>query len=223
MREITLEDLKVLALAVLKNKLLIVLCMGAGFCAGMFYFARQPVSFSHSATATVSVVFDTGANQGQITGIAALANYAEIVTTDRVAAYAAELLEGEGLTALQIQRMITTASRVNSHILSITARSESPRLAILVANAVAESFVTQVSVITGNHSIQMLDAARAARIATWGRERDIVFLATAGALFAACALVVLLELAGGKVRSVKQCVDDMGELLAVIPKAGRRK
>jgi capsular polysaccharide biosynthesis protein len=223
MREITLEDFKIILSALFKNKLLIVLFTIAGLCAGMLYHARQPVSYSYGATSTVSVVFEVGVNQGQIAGVAVIANYVEMVTSDRVCEYAAELLAEEGLTAQQIQRMISTASRTNSYMLRITARSSSPRLAILVANAVAESFVTQVSVITGNNSIQVLDAARAASLSLSGGSGRMRLIAPGAAFLAACMLIAALELLSGKVRSVKQCVTDMGELLAVIPNAKKKK
>jgi capsular polysaccharide biosynthesis protein len=223
MQEITLEDIKIILLALFKNKLMIVLCTVAGLCVGFIYHARQPVFYMYSSTATVSVVFDVSSNQGQISSTAILANYAEIVTSDRVCEYAAEILADEGLSARQIQGMISTGTRVNSYVLRITARNASPRLAILVANAVAESFVTQVSVITGNDSIQVLDAANRASMSSSGRDNRIRILAPAAAFLAACVLVAIIEIALGKVRSVKQCVTDMGELLAVIPKARKKK
>ena len=223
MREITIEDLKMIILALFRNKLLILFFTAAGLCAGMLYYARQPVGHSYSATSTVSVVFEAGVNPGQIAGIAVIANYAEMVTSDRVCEYAAELLADEGLTAQQILRMISTATRANSYMLRITARSANPRLAILVTNAVAESFVAQVAVITGNNSIQVLDAAREASISSSGGDARIRFIAPAVAFFLACICAAIIELTVGKVRSVKQCVDDMGELLAVIPKAKKKK
>ena len=223
MHEITLEDLKTIILALFRNKLLIILVTIAGLCAGFLYHARQPVVYTYGATSIVSVVFDVSSNQGQISSVAIIANYAEIITSDRVCEYAAGLLADENITAEQVRSMVSTATRSNSYMLRITARNQSPRLAILVANAVAQSFVTQVSVITGNDSIQILDAAKSANISSSGGNKLIRILVPAGAFIAACLLVVVMELVMGKLRSVKQCVIDMGELLAVIPKAEKKK
>jgi len=223
MHEITLEDLKMIIIALFRNKLLITLFTIAGLCAGFLYYARQPVAYIYNATATVSVVFDINSNQGQISSIDIIANYAEIITSDRVCEYAAELLKDEDIVAEQIRNMISTATRTNSYMLRITARNQSPRLAILVANAVAQSFVTQVSVITGNDSIQVLDPAKRTGMISSGRNSMIRLIAPVGAFGAACLLVAVMELSIGKLRSVKQCVTDIGELLVVIPKARKKK
>ena len=216
MSEITVEDLKLMFLALFKNKLLISLFTLAGLNAGLLYSAEQPRGYLYDATATVSVTF--GANLGQIPGNVVISNYAEIVTSNRVCGYAATLLAGEGLTERQIQRMIHISVSGNSHVLRISARSPSPRTAILVANAVADSFVTQVSILTGNNSIQVLDAARSAYIVPRREQLNVRIIAPIVAFAAACVLVALMELFSNKVRSVRQCIADDGELLVVIPK-----
>lgn len=222
MREMTIEDLKVIALALFRNKLLIFLFTVAGLCVGFLYHARQPIVYTYGATATVSVVYDTISNQGQISGTTVLSNYAEIITSDRVCEYAAGLLSDKDITADQIRNMISTASKTNSYILKITARNQTPSLAILVANAVSESFATQVSVITGNDSIQVLDIATTAAMSSSGRNNQIRIIVPAIAFIVACVFVVITEIVSGKLRSVKQCVPDIGELLAVIPKVNRK-
>lgn len=223
MIEITVEDYKALILVLFKNKLLIFIFTIAGLCAGMFYFARQPIAYTYNATATVSVVFDAGVNQGQFTGIGVIAGYADIITSYRVAAYAASILESEGITAEQIQNMTTKGVGQNSPIMSITARNASPRLAIMTANAVAESFVTQIAIITGNNSIQVLDAARTANISISPLSHQIRLIAPVAAFIIACVLIVIIELSSGKIRSVRQCVTDINELAAVIPKVDKKR
>ena len=223
MIEITLEDVKVNIVMLIKNIPLIALFTIMGLCIGMLYSARQQVIHTYSATATVSVVFTAGVVQGQIPGTVALASYAEIVTTARVAEYAAVLLADESITAWQVQRMISMPTRASTNILRITARGSNPRHTILVANAVAESFVSHVSVITGSDSIQLLDVARTASLSASGGGRRFRLLAPAAAFAFASFLVVLAEFLSDKLRSVKQCSDDTGELLAVIPKAPKEK
>jgi len=223
MFEFTLEDVRVAFLTLLRNKLLILLITLAGFCVGMLYTVRQPATFKYDATATVSVVFDAGVSQGPFSGVGVITNFAQIITSYSVAEYAAMLLADEGVTVQQIQSMVSTAGRYDPPILNITARSESPRLAILVANAAAESFVAQVSIITGTQSIQILDAARTAELYVSSDGRIIRLVAPIAAFIVACVLVVFFELKAGKLLSVKQCVTDMGELVAIIPKAGKKR
>jgi len=222
MTEFSAEDLKQLLLVLLRNKLLIILITAAGFFAGLLYTARQPdAEYSYEATATLSVVF--GQSMGQITGSTIISNYTEIVTSNLITEYAASLLDEHGLTGEQIRQMVSISTGNSSFVQRITARSDSPRLAIIVANAVAESFVEKVSVITGSNTIQVLDHAGSADVIETGRNRYIRVIAPVAAFAAACLGLLVLELFDGSVRSVKQCIGAEGELLAVIPEVRRRK
>jgi len=218
MHDLTFDDVKALILALFKNKLLIFLFALTGLCAGLLYSARQPVVHIYGATATVSIV-----GQSNISGGTILTNYVDMITSYRVIEHVVELLEAEELTANQIRRMTSTASRGNSHILEISVRNQSPQLAILVANAMAESFVRQVSIVTGNNSLQVLDFSRSANIVSSNRNERIKLFAPFAAFVVGCAFIMAVELSSKKLRLVKQCVTDPRELLAVIPKSKRKK
>jgi len=216
MREYTIEDIKTILSSLLRNKLLIILFTFAATFGGLLYLARQPVEHLYGATAAVSVTF--GASQGQIPAATILANYADTINSNLVCEYAAALLMEEGVSVQQIQRMISISSESNSYVLKINARNESPRLAILVANAVAEGFVAQVAVITGNNSIQILDAAKSADIVSSNGGSRLRLLIPAAAFALACAFVIVIELLSSKIHTVRQCIINEGELLAVIPR-----
>ena len=213
---LTVEDIKHALIKLLYNKLLIVFVTAAGLFAGLLYSANHSADLEYDATATVSVAY--GQSFGPFTGAAVLTNYAEIVTSFRVSEYASKLLEGEGLTVEDIREMVNVTETGTSFVLKISARSDSPRTAILVANAVAESFVTQITQITGSTTISVLDYSRTAEIVYLDRSNIIIILAPAAAFIAVCAVLVLLRLISGKIWSLKQCVTDDRELLAVIPK-----
>ena len=222
MNEYSSEDMKQVLLSLFRNKLLIVLITGAGLFAGLLYTALRPPAVEYSATATLSVAF--GRDEGQVSGNSIITNYSGLATSDRVCQYAASLLEGEDLTVNQIRRMVHVHED-SSYLLTISARNDSPRLAILAANAVAESFVTQVSVMTGNRTVRLVDSARSADIVDSGGRTSLLLLAPAAACILACVIVILTELYTRTLHSARQCAVDEGELLAVIPrinKAARR-
>ena len=222
MLELTGEDIKQAFLVLLKNKLLIIAVTIIGLFAGLLYSARQPeAEYRYEATVTLSVVF--GQNLGQITGSTVILNYTEIATSNLVTEYAASLIEEQGLTGEQIQQMIRISSGNNPFVQRITARSDSPGTAIYVANAVAKSFVEKVSVITGSNTIQVLDPARSADMISLSGNGNILMIAPAAAFVIVCLSLIVAELGMGIVRSVKQCITDEGELLAVIPKVRRRR
>ena len=210
------EDLKQVLLALLRNKLLIILVTAAGLFAGLLYSARHPAAeYGYDATATLSVAY--GQNLGQIAGNTVISNYSEIVTSDLVCEHAAGLLAGEGVTGEQVRRMVRVSAGNNAYVLRITARNESPQLAILTANAVAGSFVSQVSILTGSNTIRVMDPAISAELVPLGGGSGFRLLAPAAAFLAICGLLVVLEVIMGKARSLKQCLVEEGELLAVIP------
>ena len=215
MNEYSPEDMKQVLLSLFRNKLLIVFITGAGLFAGLLYTARTPAVAEYRATVAISVAY--GHDQGQIPGNTIISHYSEIITSDRVCRSAASLIEAENLTANQIRRMTEITEGDSSYVLWISARSDSPRLAILAANAVAESFVTQVSVMTGNRTVRVMDAARSADIVGTGGSMSLRLLAPAAAFIVACVAVILIEFYTRTLRSVRQCIVDEGELLAVIP------
>jgi len=216
MYEINREDLKQAFIKLLDHKLLILFITGVAFFAGILYWANQDLEVRYDATATLSVAY--GENFGLLTGATVMTNYAEIVTSYRVSEHAARLLGGEGLTGEQIREMVRVTETGTSFVLRIRARADSMRTAILVANAVAESFVTQVSQITGSTTISVLDYSKTAVAVYSDRNNLLVILPPAAAFAATCIGLVVIRLFSGKVWSIKQCVVDDRELLTVIPK-----
>jgi len=222
--EITREDIKAVIYALFKNKLLILLFSIAGLCAGLLYAARNPAERAYTAKSAVSVTYFV--SQPLISGSVVLTNYAEMINGNAVTERAAEMLKGEGVTAREVRRIVYVSSDSNAYVLKINARHASPKLAILTANAVADSFSEQISKITGNDSIQILDYARSAELSAGGGRGLSMLIAPAAAFALACCLVAVTEVMGGRLRTVGQCIAGDDELLAVFPKVkkiGRRR
>lgn len=214
--EITLEDFKLAFLALLKNKLLIALVTLAGLFAGLFYTSFQTSEYTYESTASVCVTYTT--YQEQFQGANVMTNYADIIMSDRVCGQAAALLGEPRLTAAQLQRMIRIKTpSANSYVMWITAEDRLPERAIRVANAVAEAFTSQVSNLSGNQSIQVLDSATMATIASDDGLNKIRILAPLCAFVLVCGWIAVRELLSDKVRSIPQCVDDEDEILTLIP------
>jgi len=216
MYSITYEDIKQAVLKLFSNILLISFITGIGLFAGLLHAAGQETEVRYDATSTISVAF--GQNLGPITGTAVISNYVDIITSYRVSEYASVLLEGEGLASEDIRRMVRVTESGTSFLLHINARSDTPRTAIIVANAVAESFVTQVAQITGSTTISILDYSRTATALYAERSIMTIILVPVAVLILTCVFLVVVRLLSGKVWSLEQCVIDDRELLAVIPK-----
>jgi len=219
MTEITLEDFILVFVALFRNKLLILFVTAAGFFAGEFYTTLQSTVYVWEAVSSVVVTYSI--NSGQTNSVSLMINYADVAVSNRVCEYASVLLANDYIgtppTAQQIQGMVSTGMTSNSVVMKIRARNSNGYNAIYVANAVAESFVSQVSTISGNQSIQVLDvASTAASVSTTDNSRIRIYSAAA-AFIAICGMIALWELFSNKVRSINQCVEDEREILTIIP------
>jgi capsular polysaccharide biosynthesis protein len=222
--EITLEDVKLAFRAILHNWLLIGLITGFGFFGGLFVTGGMSENNSYEATSSVCVTYSS--YEDQISGGNVMVNYSDIVMSNRVCEYAANIVNSHAdgqytTTAADIQGMVSMALKSNSYVMTIRAASPSPATAISVVNAVAESFVAQVSTIAGTQAIQVLDTADSARIISDDSLNRLRLGAVAGAFVFACLVVVVASLFSGKVRSIAQCVEVGGgsdrDILTIIP------
>jgi capsular polysaccharide biosynthesis protein len=216
--KIDIEDFKLAITALWKRKILIVLVTLTGFFSGFLITANVSDSQVYSATASVFCA-TYGSYQLSATDVRTLVNYSDFISSKKVCEYAASLLNDTTVTADQIQKMIMMSLSENSYVMRISAASESPKLAMDVANAVAEAFVTEVSNITGNDSIQILDEADRYIVS---KENDVLkkqLLFTGAAFCMICAIIVLKELFSNKVQSITQCLKYVieDEILGIVP------
>jgi capsular polysaccharide biosynthesis protein len=222
--KIDIEDFKLAIAALWKRKILIVLVTLIGLFSGFLITVNDSQVYS----ATASVFCATyGSYKLSDTDVRTMVNYSDFISSRKVCEYAASLLNDTEVTADQIQTMIIMSLSDNSYVMRISADSESPELAMKVANAVAEAFVTEVSNITGNDSIQILDEADRYIVS---RENDTLKkqLLFAGAAFSAiCAIIALKELFSNKVRSITQCLNYVfeDEIFGIVPyfEAGKKQ
>lgn len=214
--KIDIEDFKLAISALWKRKILIALVTLAGIFSGFLI----TVNSSQVYSATASVFCATyGSYQLSATDVRSMVNYSDFISSKRVCEYAASLLNETVVTADQVQKMIVLSLSDNSYVMHISATSESPKLAMDVANAVAEAFVTEVSNITGNDSIQILDEADKYIVS---KGNDILkkrLLITGAAFCVICAIIILKELFSDKVRSITQCLSYVteDEILGIVP------
>lgn len=224
--KIDIDDFKLAIAALWKRKTLIALVTLAGFFSGFLITANVSDSQVYSATASVFCA-TYGSYQLSATDVRTMVNYSDFISSRKVCEYAASLLNDTVVTADQLQKMIMISLSDNSYVMHISADSESPKLAMNVANAVAEAFVTEVSNITGNDSIQILDEADRYIVSKGNDTLKKQLLFTGAAFFVICAIIVLKELFSNKVRSITQCLNYVigDEILGIVPyfEAGKNK
>jgi len=217
--EIQLEDFKVSIIALWRKKLLIICATILASLVGLLITFNEQAVNTYAAKTSI---YNIGYGSAQETNYSSIAliTYAKIITSINVCERAASLLEGNlALDAADIQRMIGV-NELNDSVIEIYAISTNPEISIAVTNAVAETFVREVTSTTENDAIQILDAADSCTINTDG-EKDILtkrlFFAIIG-FVGSSAYIICTELLLNKIGSVVQCIDkDENEILGIIP------
>lgn len=215
--EIQLEDFRLAIVALWKNKVLIILVTLTGIFGGLLFTSLNTSSLQYySATASVYAA-TYGSYELSQTDIKTMVNYSDVVTSRKVCEYAASLLKETSITADEIQNTVNMSFSNNSYVMKISAVHQDPDLVIMIVNAVAEAFVTEVTNITGNNSIQILDEANSVFTYQSNSINKIRLFFAAGSFGFICGLIAIKELLSKKVRSIPQCVEDDTEILGLIP------
>lgn len=220
-REIQFEDFRLAFIKLWDYKILIFLITLAGLFAGLLYTSNSAYAPAYSALS--SVVYSPNNGLGSSISSAliksgTITNYTDLVQSSNVCEYAASLINDRDITAQEIQSMISVSiSSDNSYVMQIGAKSTDPKLAIKVANAVAEAFTSEMINVTGSSSIQVLDVASKAVIVQ-NKDKNLKRLIfTLGAFIIISGIIVVRSLLSDKVRSIAQCVDNEDEILGIIP------
>lgn len=123
----------------------------------------EPVTYVAKSTLYSSVY---GSTKESVQEASNMKSYAELIYTEKVCERARVILNTtygySGLSASQISKMISVSSTKESVIITVSAYSNDPAQAIMVANAVAQSFEIEAKSITGDTTVQVLDVASAA-------------------------------------------------------------
>lgn len=214
--EIQLEDFRLVILALWKKKILIILITFIGVFAGLLVTSDTSDSQYYGASASVYAA-TYGSYQMTLTEVRTMVNYSDVVTSRKVCEYAASLLKETSITADEIQNSIQISYSDNSYVMKISAINQNPEFVIKIVNAVAEAFVTEISNITGNDSIQILDEANSCYTYQSNSVNKIRAFFAGSAFAFICGVIALKELFSNRVRSIVQCTEDEDEILGIIP------
>ena len=94
----------------------------------------------YSASATVYSAF-YGSYEQSVDGATAMISYADLVKSKKVCDRAAAIIGNSQITSEMIQEMINVSYTNSSVIMSISAYSSEPTIAVEVVNAVADNVV----------------------------------------------------------------------------------
>ena len=175
----------------------------------------------YQATTSLSS-FVEGSYADSVAGFRLLSYYSGLVKSDTVTTAALDMMPfSYNLTARQIQSMVTVSFDDSVSVLYITSTFSDPQFALIVANAVAEAFVTEISNLTGDDTIRIYNRANNANRITDGQSAQMRTRITVPLVseFLLLVVIVLWVLFSDRIKSVNEA-SFYGDIsvIGVIPK-----
>ena len=202
-----------------KNKVMIFAVTLLFLFIGMLFASLNPGQNVYSAKASVYTIAGSSTQETTVTS-SALRGYADILRSQKVCDRAEAIIGDANINATMIKRMISASYNSSSTVMTISASSTNPEVAVKVANGMAQAFVIEIQSIVESDKIQILDESNGAELSSRGIDSMIntVFMSTAAGLFLCIAVIVGNVLFSNKIKSVEQCLDaDETDILGIIP------
>ena len=203
--------------AILKRLWIIIIIGILAFALG-FFFIGGSAPDTYSASSSIYAA-SHASYQESVMGMNVMRDYVDVIRSRKVAERASAYISQEVSTA-EIMGMVSARFAADSKIITITALSDDPQLAISVANAIADAFIQEITSITAVESVKVLDSAYTARIVTNVQAEAMktrLYLAAA-AIIAATGIVVLTAAFNTKIAFPNDVtLGGKIELLGVIP------
>lgn len=195
-------------------KLVIALPVVCAIAMGVVSFTMMDNTYT--ATTSMYILAKTDGSQTSYNDLSAsqmLSNdIATLLDSDSVKSGAAKEL---GLSNLNGYK-VSVASETTTRVITLSVTGDSPDGAAAVANAMAASVSTVAQDVDAAQAINVIDKAKVPEQPSGPNRKLYIAVAALAGLFAAVAIVVLLDMLNTRVRSV----DDAVELLGV-PVIGR--
>lgn len=176
--------------------------------AGIITFFVAEQEDMYEATSSVYCTMEDSYNYTQAAESIQMMNmYVDIITSSRVAERANKILGNAYPDSETILKMLTIDSGEESNknyygvlnssiVIKIKAQSVNEAEAVDVANAMAEAYTLEMTSITGNSSVRLLDSAQMATIVYEAEKQNMLYMAIGAAIgmFIALAWIAIKEI-----------------------------
>ena len=214
--EIQLEDFKLAFIEIWKQKIIIGIITIIGALVGLLVYAFTDHTVEYYSKATVYGA-SYGSYENSEAGTTAMIKYSEVGSSKKVCGRAASTINNGIIDGDTIQKMIYVSLNTESNIVTVYAYSTDPAVAVKVADAVAEAFVTEINNIVGSSAIQMLDGAEKYYISRDDNPLKTIVIVMAIAFVGSCLVVAVKELFSSKVKTIAQCTDGTDKIIGILP------
>jgi capsular polysaccharide biosynthesis protein len=196
------------------NKWWLMVIVGFG-CYGIAYLITNHNTRDDEFTAETTVYSIEANNYSSLT------IYSDIIYSTKVCEKAANSLgKISGINAEKIKAMISVKDYSTSLVLGISATAADENLSIMVANAVAASFIEEVNNIKSDNSVRLLDKAANAELSYDSQVEQLklrLFTAIAG-IFILCCWISIREIFTRKIYNLSDMkMDGEIDIIGIVP------
>ena len=192
-------------------------------CFGVAFALTSDMPRNYTATVKAYSAISTGTSQSATVNTVIMQAYSDIISSGKVADRAAVLLGNDDITGKDIEKMIDVDFSSSSIVFTISATDKNQKVAMAVANAVADSFAIEAKTITGTDTVQILDKATTAKEDKFSKHMKFSILAFLVGFFIPAFLICVKECLSDEVHVVEDAsLSGQLEILGVIPEQNQR-
>lgn len=212
-REITI-DLGRCFKAILRKWWIITIWAFTGF--GVLFAVMPSPTTVYYATTTVYGASYSYTESLQTVNL--LSRYLDVANSKKVADRAASIIGNEALTGDMILGMTVASMPEDSAVMRIRAVSADPAKAIIIANAMADSFVIEAEANFGTNNVQVLDRAERVSSQTGRSKLTYGIIGFLAGLVISVVVIMLREIFSDRLYYVSDAgLNGELEILGVIP------
>lgn len=221
-----LQNIKAAFYRLWKLKLTVVFSTAVAVLLAFIYITLAGDKYSFYSRATIySAVY--GSYSETVSGVTIMNTYSGILNSSRVCDRAAADIGDTRISSSYLQGLVnsgkislsgvSTNSRSYGYELVLSTRLDSPEYVVVISNAMAKAFSSEINELVGDDVIQVFDVATHAYMTYESRNKLVIVLAGAAGFILSAMVIFLLELFSSKVYLISQCVCDKDELLGILP------
>jgi capsular polysaccharide biosynthesis protein len=147
-----------------------------------------------------------------------ISDFANIILTRKVLEPALKDLNDQGVSVSGIESALSIGLKKDSNVMSIGATWPDPVQGAQIANAVSRSFKNEISTLTNNNSVGILDEAPVPLYPIPSNKAKMIILGFIAGMMVALGIIYVRELFDSTIRSASEIEDRLDlKVIGVIP------
>ena len=209
-----------------KLKLVIVFATAIGVLLSIAYLTYKGEEKVYYSSATIySAVY--GSYTETISGVTIMNTYASVLNSTRVCERAASELAEYGISSAELMAMVSegkitlsgasTESKKYGYRLLLRTTLNSPEHVVVITNAMATAYISEINELLGDDILQVFDEARMSYSSAASSKLITIAIFAGVAFVLSAGIIFVKEFFSSKVYLVSQCEKDKDLILGLLP------